>query len=114
MKVVLMRYIRGFVNLECFLFIVKDVVFFLRVKVVIYVGICIGFKFEEIKLGDVVIFVKVIIYGFNVIRSGDNEFIDEKYCMSRYFFDVIRGVIEVWKVLLRDYGIRDVKVYCDV
>lgn len=62
LKVVLIKCLEGVVNLGGVLIIVKNIVVKLWFKVVFCVGCCGVLYWDKIKLGDVIVFVKLIIY----------------------------------------------------
>lgn len=49
------------------LFVAKDVISFLKFKVLFFVGICSGLKRLIIKLGDVVLLLAVIIRKYKIL-----------------------------------------------
>lgn len=116
LKIVLVICFEGVIQLGGVLIKVKNIVEILKLKVVFCVGCCGVLNFERIdfqlKLGDVVIFLKLIIYVNKIVIDIGVQFFGLFVLVGRDIGGLIRYVVYGWKVLLKNMKVRKVNVYC--
>lgn len=84
-------------------------------KVLFCVGFCGGLFYEKVKLGDVVILVKLMIYVYKKVMNDWDYYWGIIIFVSFDFVDFIKYVFVGWKVFLVNLEVnRKIDVYSDV
>ena len=91
--------------------VVMNAVKVLKPKAVFCKGFCGGLKFDEVKLGDVVISVKLITYAPSKVTKNGIEERGVKVPLRRLLSKLILSAGEGWKAPLKDPKERKVKIH---
>lgn len=116
LKIVLVICFEGVIYLGGVLIKVKSIVEILKLKVVFCVGCCGVLNFFRIdfqlKLGDVVIFLKLIMYVEKIVMDNGVQFFGLCVLVGRDIGGIIRYVVDGWEVLLKNKKVRKINVFC--